>query len=356
MPLLLRLLLLSTIATIPLANAASPDCTLAHTPREHAICTNPQLSTLDAQLTLAYARLRSHLSPSASTSIQSDQRDWLHWLDDVCPPNGRGLRANLTACLTTEYTHRLKLLVLGPRLPDGHVLYPRTRYVLALPSKLAPDDTAALADKTNPGYGTGTFAWPQIDTPTPHETAWNQAILAYAIELSGDSTHHPTSFDTAVDSSNTLDISVAIRSANSQLLSADLTVVTFGYGASHPLTAVNTFTWWLDLARPLDPADLFSDSTDWQTSLVDPVLEHLHADPGLKPLLLPPDELRDGVSAAIADPTSWTLTPEGLTLRFPQYAVAAYAAGLPAVTLTWPELKPYMDSAFDPTILPPLLQ
>jgi len=52
------------------------------------------------------------------------------------------------------------------------------------------------------------------------------------------------------------------------------------------------------------------------------------------------------------DPTSWDLSRQGLTVTFGQYAVAAYAAGMPTVSFTWQELKPFLNPAFDPGLLP----
>jgi uncharacterized protein len=351
----LRLALVAFLIAAPLARAASFDCKLAHTPREHAVCNNPQLSKLDSHLALAYTHLRSRLSPTASAAVQSDQCDWFHWLDVVCPLHGHGERANIKDCLTIEYNNRLSTLTLGPTLPNNHIVFPRTHYVIAPPSKSSPT-TSDPPEVQNPGYGVGSFVWPQIDTPTPQEAAWNHAVYTHALSLTGNDTHHPQSFDTAVDSFGTIDITYSIRSANARLISTNFTVFTDGYGAAHPLTGASTFSWWLDRNHQLQPSDIFLDTTHWRTSLIALVIAKLSADPDIKQMMWQGDELRKGVSAGITDPTSWTLSPTGLTITYGQYAVAPYVAGRPSVTLFWSELKPYLNPAFDPTTLPPLLK
>ncbi len=340
------------ITTAALAHAASFDCKLAHTPREHTICNSSQLSALDSRLALAYTSLRSQLSPAASATVQSDQRDWLHWLDAVCPLHGRGERANIKDCLTSEYNHRLSALTLGPTLPDGHVVYPRTQYVIASPDKSIA--ASSPPEVQNPGYGVGTFRWPQIDAPTPQEAAWNHAVYSQALSLTGDDTHHPKSFNAAVDSFGTIDLTYSLRSANTLLIATAFTIFTDGYGAAHPLTAISNFTWWLNRNRQLLATDIFLDTTHWQTDLIPPIVANLNVNPDLKPYLWTGEELRKGITSSLTDPTAWTLSPSGLTLRFSQYAVAPYVAGMPTVTLFWHDLNPYLNPALDPTTLPPL--
>lgn len=353
MPSLLRLFACSALfATAAFAHAASFDCKLAHTPREHAVCISPQLSALDSRVALAYTHLRAHLSPAASAAVQSDQRDWLHWLDAVCPLHGRGERANISDCLTTEYKNRLAVLSLGQPSLNGHALYPRTQYVIALPNKRpAPSDPPEFQ---NPGYGVGTFVWPQIDIPTPQGAAWNHAVYTHALSLTADDTHHPASFNAAVDAYGSINLTYSLRSANTRLITTDFTLFTNGYGAAHPNTSVNTFTWWLDRNRELQPTDIFLNNTHWQTHLIAPIIAKLNANSVLKPYLWKDDELRKGISASLNNSATWTLSPTGLTLRFAQYAVAPYVAGMPTATLSWTELKPYLNPALDPTTLPPL--
>ena len=83
----LKLLFPALCLLTSLAPAQSPsfDCHNATTPREHAICTTPDLAALDVKVATAYKSTLASLSLNAAQQVRSDQREWLHWLDCVCP-------------------------------------------------------------------------------------------------------------------------------------------------------------------------------------------------------------------------------------------------------------------------------
>jgi len=349
MPFSLRLLLLSTCALIaPLAHAASFDCKLAHTPREHAICDDPKFAELDSRLTLAYKTMLSHVSPAGAAIVQSDQHNWLSWLDSACLPPERTSPAINRQCLTDEYTNRLIHLVAGPTLPDGHTFFSRSHYVF-VPANNAPTGSGVVT-----GFGEGFFFWPQIDRPTPHEAAWNRAIYAYVVSLTSDTSHHPTSFDNAVDPATETSLPYLIRSANSKLISVRHRNYSSLLEGGNVSNVARTFNWWLDRDRPVQASDIFLDSTHWQTLLIDPAIAKLNVT--LKHAVLDGDELRERVAEGIANPNQWTLSSSGLELVFSEYTVTPFVDGNVLIDFSWPELKPYLNPAFDPTLLPPLLR
>ncbi len=60
------------------ANAASFNCAAAKTPTEHAICDNPQISTLDEQTAGLYFRIISSGAPAGLVSqVKSSQVNFL---------------------------------------------------------------------------------------------------------------------------------------------------------------------------------------------------------------------------------------------------------------------------------------
>ena len=83
---------LLTLAFSLFAAAQSFDCKLAKSPREHAVCSDKELAALDSAASAAYKSLRAELSPESAAIVQSDQREWLHWLDVVCPHTRRWYR------------------------------------------------------------------------------------------------------------------------------------------------------------------------------------------------------------------------------------------------------------------------
>src|SRR6185437_5959971 len=99
-------ILLLILGLGPFAVAQSFDCKLAKSPREHAVCSNEKLAALDSAVSVAYKSLRAQLSPKSAALIQSDQREWLHWLDVVCPALGKRIADDMNRCLLNEYASR----------------------------------------------------------------------------------------------------------------------------------------------------------------------------------------------------------------------------------------------------------
>jgi uncharacterized protein len=85
------------------AHAASFDCANAATPTEHAICDNPQLSSLDDQTSGLYYTLISNgsLTPAQVSQVKSQQVKFLQ------QRNACGANYN---CLVSAYTAQIMYL------------------------------------------------------------------------------------------------------------------------------------------------------------------------------------------------------------------------------------------------------
>lgn len=84
--------------------AASFDCTKAATPTEHAICDNPQLSSLDEQTAGLYYTLISGGAPSAQQSVADVKKAQASFLTKR---NACGANYN---CLIDAYTSQIMYL------------------------------------------------------------------------------------------------------------------------------------------------------------------------------------------------------------------------------------------------------
>ncbi len=326
------------------AHAASFNCKAAQTPREKAICSTPELSGLDDQLARAYAAVRSRLTPSSAALVQSDQREWLAWLDKVCPPNNPAIDT-VASCLTENYNGRLGQLTAGITRVDGTLFYTRAHFVFAPGKPPAKDDAS-----NNPGFGYGEFSWPQVDAPDRDHAAFNTAVAAAARKLEGSTPKGKApSFDAAVDNSGSLDGDFILSAVNQHLIAIDFSNSTYGWGAAHPLTGENTFLWSLDLQRALTADDILRPDTNWQTGLIKPTIAKLQDNSSS---VWKGEELRKAVSDGIKDVSAWDPSAKGLTITFGQYAVAPYSEGMPSVTFTWRELAPYLNPTFNPKDLP----
>src|SRR5215469_5992815 len=100
--------LLLTLALSPLASARAADCKLAQSPREHAVCSDKNLTAFDNQITAGLKSLHDQLSPQSAALVDSDQREWSQWVDLVCPAHAKGALADQTRCLFTQYSARAR--------------------------------------------------------------------------------------------------------------------------------------------------------------------------------------------------------------------------------------------------------
>ncbi|HEX7158665.1 MAG TPA: DUF3298 domain-containing protein [Edaphobacter sp.] len=335
--------------TLPAAHAASFDCKEARTPREHAVCSDPKLSALDDQLAAAYKAASSKLSPAAFALVQSDQREWLSWLDETCKPNSSEV-VFLPRCLTNAYQERLQQLTTGLQKINGITFYPRARFLYVVTG--TPSNENPYYD---PNVGRGSFNWPQIDQPTPQQQLWSKqleaAIVALLLGKEAGARTLTEAFRTAAEPGTEVDLSYRIHAANQRFIATGLSNYTFTGGAHGGTSEINVL-WWLDKGRPLLASDVLLPGSNWQQKLIDPAISKLQTDSG-PDAIWKGDELRQGVTQGIADIRSWTLDSTGLTITFGQYQVGPYSSGMPQITFTWDELRPYLNPALHPETLPP---
>ena len=342
-------ILLLALAFSQFVAAQSFDCRVAKSPREHTICSDKKLAALDRAVSVAYKSLRAQLSPESANLVKSDQREWLHWLDEVCPAHGIGIADDMNRCLTNEYTsreHDLRQVVhIG-----STIIFPRSHFLYKAGS--STEDRA----ENDPGFGYGSLRWPQIDIqptrPNPAYAEWNSAVTKKAAELAVgiDPEDKKATFDTAVDASGTIDAFYVVRAANDRFIDVSLINSGYGWGAAHPLTDQTSFLWWLDRNRELTISDVFMPHSGWQDKLTTLAVEDLRSQTDLEDML--GEDIDKKVNETVSDLTSWTLTREGLIITFGQYAIAPYAAGMPEAQIPWSDLKLYLSPDLQPTKLP----
>jgi len=340
-------LLLLTLLSIS-THAQSFDCKLAKTPREKIICDDTRLQALDSEIAANYKTLRAQLSPASAALVQSDQREWLRWIDLVCPPNGTGAAANQTQCLQNNYFTRAHDFTKTAHLGNT-IIFPRAHFLYK---------TGAIGNNPiNPGFGYGSLRWPQIDIkpdkPSAAYTTWNNAAQTKAAQLAVGFSNTPNAtFDTAVDASGSIDAYFTIDAVNDRLIDITFTDGAYPWGAAHPTANRTSFLFWLDQNRPLTATDIFWTDSGWQQKIVPFAIASLQSNAEIKNMLWKGNQLQQAVQSAVPEPDNWTPTSSGLTITFGQYAVGPYFIGMPQAHLTWTQLKPLLAHGFNPSTLP----
>jgi uncharacterized protein YecT (DUF1311 family) len=108
----------------PIAHAASFDCAKAASPTEKAICSDPHLSALDGQLSIAYQiALRS--AGEGDIVVRHQQRAWLSGLNEQCTGS------QINTCIERHQTARIHALSNTPPFDSSRV----TEYKLSQSSR-----------------------------------------------------------------------------------------------------------------------------------------------------------------------------------------------------------------------------
>jgi uncharacterized protein len=343
--------LLLTLALSPLAAAQSFDCKLAQSPREHAVCASRKLAALDKVLTSAYKSLRAQLSPESAALVQSDQREWLNWIDLVCPEHGKGAAADMYRCLDEGYANRVRDLKQVNRIGDA-VFFTRAHFVYK-----AGATTYEPVSDIDPGFGSGSVRWPQIDLKDPTKpdhsalAAWNDLAKARALQLAA----RGIPFDDSISPGGTTDATYNLAAANDRIVEIEFIDSVYGYGAAQPNTSYTSFLWWLERNRELTVSDIFVLDSGWQQKLADFAVINLSSQPSLQNSL---DEnalnqwLFAGPDRFLNAPRNWILSRGALTITFAQSAIGPYTLGMPQARVRWEDLKPFLAKDLNPSTLP----
>ncbi|WP_248801156.1 DUF3298 domain-containing protein [Pseudomonas sp. MWU13-2105] len=297
-----------------IASAASFDCDKAHSPLEKAVCADPALSNLDSSIATSYNAAMQRLSSKGQTILRDGQRQWLHFIRDLCFTPQDASEVGL--CLTRHYTDRLKDLSTAA-VTIGPYLFSRSDYF-----------SATTLDKAGQPYEIHAGA-PRIDTPlSPTIALWNTTMAKQAMDAVGsgcDSGHGDQYFG------------VEVTSAFANVISARATDWEYCHGTPHGHGGNTGVTYLIQPhLHALEAADLFDIGTAWKDFLTSRSYEVIEKKAKGTPVK------RDRVERAAINIRGWTLTQDGLLITIDPYAVLAYAFGTTEVIIPWRDLKPFL--------------
>jgi uncharacterized protein YecT (DUF1311 family) len=327
------LALLALLLLMPVAQAASFDCTKAATSFEKAICTHPDASEADDVLAQAYATAIGGLSKPALDIVKADQHAWLDYAARTCSDDALPIATDYTddqaACLASTIRSRVTSLE-ASRMQGGYRFYPIARY-------LTEKDEEAEADayvKT----GSKQFETVKIDASSDVAKAFNAMIDTMR---SGYTDLFKKGTDEFETGNTTEDVSITTKV--DAVTDYRITLVTdnywYGHGAAHGNYGFTYDHFLVKEQRPLYASDIFS-GDGWKEALGKLVYDKLKADyeDGIW------DDAEKDVTEQAAEPSRWNFSSEGLIVQFQPYEVTAYAAGAPVVTIPWDKLTDLLAS------------
>lgn len=145
-----------------------------------------------------------------------------------------------------------------------------------------------------------------------------------------DKDARPTDSET---SENTLDIHYEVAHADKDLISITYTGSSYTGGA-HGNSASVTFNYDLSHGRMLALSDLFMPNSKYLGTIADYCIKAIE-----RRKISDPDWIRKGAEAKEDNYGSWNILPQGLSITFDAYQVAAYAAGAQEIVVPYSALK-----------------
>ncbi|MDD1622518.1 MAG: lysozyme inhibitor LprI family protein [Methylococcaceae bacterium] len=309
--------------------AASFDCSQANTPREHFICSRPELSELDSQLGRVYQEKKSLLSPQGAQLLQQAERGWLRYVAQICPLNPSTQQHSSLwspeSCLARQYRERLNQLAkVGQTM--GPYRFNRIDLYEAKPVSNLSDTTGHTE-----GFSTKHTAYPQIDNADSDEAlAWNKRQVT---GLSGMGN---------CDGDGNYDIDYIIGYANKHLISKATSWGQYCHGTPHGVFSSKTQNFVISPEqRTLKAEDVFAVDEGWKDKLQSLFWEAL-ANQGW----MAPENQKEKVESEIKNivirPERWLFTDQGLQVTFNAYEGGCYACTPEPVTVGWPKLNPLL--------------
>ncbi|MGA2085278.1 MAG: lysozyme inhibitor LprI family protein [Terracidiphilus sp.] len=366
---MIRLFLVFVLLQTPVClHAASFDCSKARTSIEKAICSSPELSAADDKLAQAYHVALTKV-PEAAMLVREAQRKWLLSAEQKCShmdTNYSISHANpnysISDCLFDAWTDRTYFLSQISVRMGGVPFFFRE---ISLGKPCDEEDFSTGLAKPGPQTGNSKDSdsdrdscaihatWPEAISNAPQWHAWNKALLdeARRFNASQDNVNeipdHWVRFTDPTWHSDDLDVSVDLDCVSPTLVAATINRT---YTYAHPALQERAFNWLLKHGRELKQDDLFRPNSGWETWIKMRVAQ-IVKEYEITELKSQPSEAEE-IAASAADvtvePRYWRIGSKGLNLIFTQDELGYLTAVMmPDVTLSWSDLKPYLNPTFE---------
>ena len=328
------LALLALLLFVPVAQAASFDCSKAGTSFEKAICGSPDLSKQDEVLAQAYATALGGLSADAAAAVKASQHNWLDYAARICSDDAQPIKGEYTAdqttCLGGEFTTRIRELE-ASKMQGGYRFYPVEKF-------LVEKDPDAEADSYNK-VATKHVLTVKIDRDDDLAAAFNamteQVQQANDAQMGEDSHLFDKRGELVTgDTSADIDLTTSVKEVNSSRITLSTDNYWYGHGAAHGNYGTSLAHFLIAEKRALEAGDVFK-GKGWEKKFGKLVIDKAKADLGDE---WQGDDTDGSLTKTIADPSRWDFTDQGLSVLFNPYEVASYARGQVEVVIPWDQL------------------
>jgi uncharacterized protein YecT (DUF1311 family) len=301
--------------------ASGPDCSLAKSSIEKAICATSELSDVDATMAKAYATLRSALPGDQQSLLLADQRRWLRDRDVTC---GEKKDPALLQCVLAETERRRRFLAgEGPnRAADAPRLQP------------------AFFHEAKKGRYEINVLYPHIVKPSSAaESTFNKEAHDLVLSKNALSDTRDSEPVPGVPGNSSYDATYDVTYLDLRLVAIVFTISTYGAGAAHPNTGRESLVFDFSSGRRVALADVVSSPAEAVHAISDLCKSQLTAQAAKVGWELFDDADFAGV---VREFVHWAPDKGGVNILFDQYSIAAYVFGQHECRLSWSDLAPWL--------------
>jgi hypothetical protein len=302
---------------------------------EH-LCANRALLALSGAVNETLIAEAAEVSDAGARLLVQNQYRWLEAQRIACGVRDTDAAPNAgqQACLESE---------LRARAQDAHdavqdiggYTFQRMELIDATPVTAEVAEASGLGEAA-PFAITREIRFPRIDGAQTDEIQRFNALVAQEPQFRLE------------DATNEI-IDYRIVFAGPELVSVRFDMSADTLGAAHPNGASRAVTVLMGEGRALTEADVFQPNSGWQRYVTVRAVREIarqYREDGFAP---PERDVQETATKAHL----WLITEQGLTMLFPPYSFGApYVMGGTEVTISWAELRPYLNPAAPAPIRP----
>lgn len=293
------------------------------------VCADETLAALDAEARTALVEEAALVSDAGAQLLVQNQIRWREAQRISCGVADveAAITAEQRSCLESQFSARAREA--GEIVQEmGGYTFQRMELIDAFPVTVEMADASGMGAAA-PAAIIREIRFPRIDgRQTPEIQRFNDLAAQgpqYRIE---DATNEIVGYEIAY--------------AGPELISVRFDLSSDTLGAAHPNNTSQAVTVLMNEGRALAAEDVFQPGSQWEDFLTRRAVAAItqqYRDDGFTP---PERDVRESATK----PHLWLVTERGLTIVFPPYSFGApYVMGGTEVTISWRDLRPYLNPA-----------